>query len=143
MMDSKLENDALLGEVVDDFFRSIERGKSPTVQEYVEAYPEIAELIQVAIPAMLAAHDPPTCDMEEYTATSKPKQLGDFKILRQLGRGGMGIVYEADQISMNRRVALKVLALAGLVRTHHPSGNPSSQHHKNQNIPSIHSKSLG
>jgi serine/threonine protein kinase len=46
-------------------------------------------------------------------------QLGDFRLLREIGRGGMGIVYEAEQLSLQRRVALKVLPFAAAIDARH------------------------
>ncbi|MFK7885163.1 MAG: tetratricopeptide repeat protein [Phycisphaerales bacterium] len=45
----------------------------------------------------------------EHSQDNLPERIGDFRIVRMLGRGGMGVVYEAEQIEPARRVALKVI----------------------------------
>ena len=108
---SEDEADDLVAHVVEEYFQRLKRGEQPRLEEFVEKYPAISDLLRTVIPGLQAAEQSP----DGKVSFEQHRQLGDFRILRQIGRGGMGIVYEAEQVSMNRRVALKVLPLAGLV----------------------------
>ncbi len=101
--------------LAEEFLSRCRKGENPTVSEYVERHPEHAEQIEELFPAMLLMerlkpHDTTGTLGPRPAGPSEPlERLGDFRIVREIGRGGMGIVYEAVQESLGRRVALKVL----------------------------------
>jgi tetratricopeptide (TPR) repeat protein len=112
-----------LGEVLADWLEAAERGTSPDEDDYLRRYPEFAtELAECFAdwkrfprPGGLSAR--PSVAAEPSLPTGG--QLGDFQLIREVGRGGMGIVYEAEQVSLGRRVALKVLPIAATMDPRH------------------------
>jgi serine/threonine protein kinase len=70
------------------------------------------EVERVAVPFRSVSDRSPIPQALANECTADIGQLGDFRILREVGRGGMGVVYEAEQVSLRRRVALKVLPFA-------------------------------
>jgi WD40 repeat protein/serine/threonine protein kinase/tetratricopeptide (TPR) repeat protein len=105
----------LLDQLAEEFAGRYRRGERPSLKEYIDRHPELAEEIQELFPAMVEVEqaeeglraepaEPPV-----KPGPALPPQVGDYRVLREVGRGGMGVVYEAEQVSLGRRVALKVL----------------------------------
>jgi hypothetical protein len=103
-----------VAEVVDEFMARVGRGERPDVDEYVRQHPDLADVLRHVLPVVQMIRP----DGESGPQPLEPDSrlvggaLGDFRILREVGRGGMGVVFEAEQISLGRRVALKVLPYA-------------------------------
>src|SRR5262249_30372547 len=105
-----------LDRLAEEIMERCRRGERPSPSEYAARYPERAEEIRELFPALVlmerlkpAGEAPGEAAGPRMGAGTPPIRLGDFLIIREIGRGGMGIVYEAEQESLGRRVALKVL----------------------------------
>src|SRR6266576_3171687 len=104
----------LLNHLADEFAERYRRGERPSLSEYIDRHPQLADDIREFFPAMVEMEQV----KEERQKVSEPtaagplpplERLGDYRIIREIGHGGMGVVYEAEQVSLGRHVALKVL----------------------------------
>jgi serine/threonine protein kinase/formylglycine-generating enzyme required for sulfatase activity len=129
MMSATKDNDASrderLFDVIAAYVEARDQGQVTDRLQWLARYPEFAEELEaffatrdrlevLAAPQTGALAQPVGAPAEASLPPAHPElgQLGDFHLLREIGRGGMGVVYEADQISLGRRVALKVLPFA-------------------------------
>jgi serine/threonine protein kinase/Tfp pilus assembly protein PilF len=104
---------------LEEYLAAVETGTAPPREQFLARYPELAEDLDACLAALQfigRAAEGPRSVVAEMAEAQTPEpasgQLGDFRILREVGRGGMGVVYEAEQVSLGRRVALKVLPFA-------------------------------
>src|SRR5215831_12690461 len=115
---------------VQEYLAALEAGNKPDRRAFLARRPEIAEALAGCLDALEFVHTAvpslhPLSGGSRAAAANSVAELrsevplGDYSLVREVGRGGMGIVYEAVQLSLGRRVALKVLPLAAALDPKH------------------------
>jgi eukaryotic-like serine/threonine-protein kinase len=123
---SKPEQDPMLEdprvvEALEQYLAAVEAGDRPNREEFLRRHADIASALGECLDGLDALHQTATSSKAPHAEGSSGgvagdwqpgTPLGDFRIIREIGRGGMGVVYEAEQLSLSRRIALKVLPFA-------------------------------
>ena len=94
---------AKLVSILDEYLVDLKAGQAPSRQDLIARHPELAAQLEACLAGLEFIHG------AESAAPGNPRTLGDFRIIREVGRGGMGAVFEAEQVSLCRSVALKIL----------------------------------
>src|SRR5271168_1470778 len=109
--------DLRLAEEVADLAERIARGETPDLGQLEKLDADRAKTLHRLLPAIQLlselADEEATEDHAPWFMRA-PEVLGDFRLGREIGRGGIGVVYEATQVSLGRRVAVKVLPPSSL-----------------------------
>lgn len=123
-MSERNEKREPLEELAAEFMERLRCGETPSIDAYAEAHPDLADEIHDLFPTIaslerLKVQKEVSSDGRASLGAVKLDRLGDYRIIREIGRGGMGIVYEAEQESLGRHVAIKVLPRHSLLDPKH------------------------
>jgi serine/threonine protein kinase/WD40 repeat protein len=109
-----------LDRLAGEFLEKLRRGERASISEFAGRAPgrsgELRDLLSAlvmieSVKPGAGAIEGPARPPARHDSVA-PQRVGDYRILREIGRGGMGVVYEAEQVSLGRRVALKILSPA-------------------------------
>jgi serine/threonine protein kinase len=100
--------------IADEYFRRRWKGESLDLEEFIQDFPHIAEDLRELLPVA------ELLDRARHATDSGPlkirgsnieagTRIGEYQLLRCIGRGGMGVVYQAEHITLGSRVAIKLL----------------------------------
>ena len=114
---------ARLTEILDRYLAALDDGVPPQRDALLQEHSDLAEPLAAYLDSLDELHNVAAGFAGASEPSTDPvtplpcdeKRLGDFRLLREIGHGGMGVVYEAQQISLDRRVALKVLPFAAVL----------------------------
>jgi eukaryotic-like serine/threonine-protein kinase len=123
---SNAGDDPQLSGPLEEYLAALEAGDRPDRQAFLARYSELATKLAPLLDGLDFVHHvapqlrapssgQSAAPIPDESNGTKPTTLGDYRILREVGRGGMGVVYEAEQITLGRRVALKVLPFAAVM----------------------------
>jgi serine/threonine protein kinase len=131
-------DDPVLADLVDAATAQLQAGHLVDPEALAEKHPEYVGQLRELLPALEALAGVVTGSAPPVAAQDLPMgKLGDFRLIREIGRGGMGVVYEAEQLSLSRRVALKLLSGAAALdprqrqRFMHEAQSAARLHHSN------------
>ncbi len=121
---SDSESPSRLEQVLADYLNRVEAGAAPDPADWIAQYPDLADELRSFLRnresvgrlagALREVTDTPTL-VAESSGTGGGgvvRYFGDYELLAEIARGGMGVVYQARQVNLNRIVALKMI-LAG------------------------------
>ena len=109
-----------IARLCEEISERLRRGEAVDIEQYAARWPHHADELRQVLFAMqmmtgLLAEPQPGDELSADDPVGGGQSLGDFQLVREIGRGGMGVVYEARQLSLRRRVAVKVLPFASVL----------------------------
>jgi tetratricopeptide (TPR) repeat protein/tRNA A-37 threonylcarbamoyl transferase component Bud32 len=110
-----------LAKILDEYLQGLERGQPIAPEELFVRHPEVADRLRGYLSGLALFHNAVTNGSPPHSASLVSRgpelrgELGDFRLVGEIGRGGMGVVYEAEQVSLGRRVAIKVLPFSATI----------------------------